>query len=275
MISPTTGIGAAPVVIAQANATPIAPMGSTAMAAPSSPAGLGSLSNATPGTVVMRDGVKIPVDGSQTLMAGDRVMVPDGGHANVLFPGSASNKAPLAGVFTGGTDATIGSTKLAGGLEQVNVDVASGDLQVTPPDSDADAAALAVTKKLSAGSGIGLGEFALGALGAVGLAAALGGGGGGDSGVVPMPIRMPTRMQMVMRTRMPMRTPMRTPTRIRMPTRTQTRMRTRMRMPTQTTCSIRVTVSPAICSAPWTTPLAREVLPTFGALPVPLARWHR
>ena len=94
---------------------------------------------------------------------------------------SATNKAPLAGVFTGGTDATIGSTKMPGGLEQVNVDVASGDLQVTPPDSDADAAALAVTKSTGAGSGIGLGEFALGALGAAAIGAALSGGGGDDS----------------------------------------------------------------------------------------------
>lgn len=170
----TADNGVAPVVIAQATATPIAPMGSAPVVAPSAPvatgpASIGSLSNATPGTVVMRDGVSIPVDGGHSLMAGDRVIVPDGGQANVLFPGSAGNKAPLAGVFTGGTDATVGSTKLPGGLEQVNVDVASGDLQVTPPDSDADAAALAVTKKLAAGSGIGLGEFALGALGAAAL----------------------------------------------------------------------------------------------------------
>jgi hypothetical protein len=179
--------GAAPVVIAQATVTPLGAPAAVGSAAPAAagPASIGTLSNATPGVAVMRDGVSIPVDGNQTLLAGDRVIVPQDGHANVLFPGSATNKAPLAGVFTGGTDATIGSTKLPGGLEQVNVDVASGDLQVTPPDSDADAAALAVTKKLAAGSGIGLGEFALGALGAAALGAALGGGGGGERQRVP------------------------------------------------------------------------------------------
>jgi len=124
--------GAAPVVIAQATVTPLGTPGMVSSAAPAAtaaPAGIGTLSNATPGVAVMRDGVRIPVDGNQTLMAGDRVIVPQDGHANVLFPGSATNKAPLAGVFTGGTDATIGSTKLPGGLEQVNVDVASGDLR--------------------------------------------------------------------------------------------------------------------------------------------------
>ena len=116
--------GVAPVVIAQATSTPLgAPTvsGGSAPAAAAVPSGVGTLSNATPGVAVMRDGVRIPVDGNQTLMAGDRVIVPEGGQANVLFPGSATNKAPLAGVFTGGTDATIGSTKLPGGLEQVNV----------------------------------------------------------------------------------------------------------------------------------------------------------
>ena len=119
---------AAPVVIAQATVTPLgspAVMSSAASTAPSGPTSVGTLSNATPGVAVMRDGVRIPVDGNQTLIPGDRVIVPQDGHANVLFPGSATNKAPLAGVFTGGTDATIGSTKLPGGLEQVNVDVAS------------------------------------------------------------------------------------------------------------------------------------------------------
>ena len=179
--------GVAPVVIAQATVTPLgapASLSSAAPAAAAGPSSIGTLSNATPGVAVMRDGVSIPVDGNQTLMAGDRVIVPQDGHANVLFPGSATNKAPLSGVFTGGTDATISTTKLASGLEQVNVDVASGDLEVTSPDSDAEAAALAVSKKTAAGSGIGLGEFALGALGAVALGAALSGGGGSDGGAV-------------------------------------------------------------------------------------------
>lgn len=122
--------GVAPVMVAQASGTPLgAPAAAVAPAAPAAaaPASIGTLSNATPGVAVMRDGVRIPVEGNQTLIAGDRVLVPEGGQANVMFPGSATNKAPLAGVFTGGTDATISSTKLPGGLEQVNVDVAEGD----------------------------------------------------------------------------------------------------------------------------------------------------
>src|SRR5690606_20238516 len=154
---PAAAESGAPVVLAQASVTPLGPAGASApMAAPAGPTSLGTLSNATPGTVVMRDGLRMPVDGNQTLIAGDRVIVPDGGQANVLFPGSATNKAPLAGVFAGGTDATITSTKLSSGLEQVNVDVAAGNLDVTSPDSDAEAAALAVSKKTAGGSGIGL-----------------------------------------------------------------------------------------------------------------------
>ena len=86
----------APVVIAQATVTPIAPMGSSPVppvAAPG-PSSIGSLSNATPGTALIRDGVRIPVDGSHALLTGDRVLVPEGGQAEVLFPGSPSNKAP-------------------------------------------------------------------------------------------------------------------------------------------------------------------------------------
>ena len=96
---PTEGFaanGAAPVVIAQATVTPIANPGAVSSVAPAAaagPASIGTLSNATPGVAVMRDGVSIPVDGNQTLVAGDRVIVPADGHANVLFPGSATNKA--------------------------------------------------------------------------------------------------------------------------------------------------------------------------------------
>lgn len=88
----TEGLAAtgAPVVLAQATVTPLGTPGisagaSAAPAAVASPS-VGTLSNATPGVAVMREGVRIPVDGNQTLMAGDRVIVPDGGQANVLFP---------------------------------------------------------------------------------------------------------------------------------------------------------------------------------------------
>src|SRR5687767_9956392 len=71
--------GVAPVVIAQATSMPLgAPAAASSMApaASAAPAGIGTLSNATPGVAVMREGVRIPVDGNQTLMAGDRVIVP-------------------------------------------------------------------------------------------------------------------------------------------------------------------------------------------------------
>ena len=154
-LTPATGV--APVVIAQASpgmASGAATAATSTGAAPAPVTGLGTLSNATPGTAIVRDGVRIPVDGTQSLMAGDRVMVPDGGQAAVSFPGNGANKAPLSGTFTGGTDAVIATTKLPGGLEQVDVDMNSGDLVVAANDADADAAALAVKKKVAAGGGI-------------------------------------------------------------------------------------------------------------------------
>ena len=64
----------------------------SATAAAAAPGGVGTLSNATPASRSCGR-ARIPVDGNQTLMAGDRVIVPEGGHANALFPGSAPRTA--------------------------------------------------------------------------------------------------------------------------------------------------------------------------------------
>lgn len=142
---------------------------------------VGTLSDATPGTTVVRDGVRLAVEGPGLLRVGDRVMVPQNGSANVVFPGAeGSGKAPMAGVFTGGTEAVIGAKQLAPGIQQVDVELVSGDLvfAVVPPENDAT---VAVRRK---GAGpVGDDGLLLGGslLGLLALGALAGGGGGGDS----------------------------------------------------------------------------------------------
>ncbi len=144
--------------------------GAMPMASSAAPA-LGTLSNATPGVEIVRDGQRIAAQGNVPLQAGDRVLVPDGGQAAVAFAGSSANQAPLSGVLTGGSDAVISSATLPGGMQQVTVDLAAGDLAVAAT-GPADAASLLVKKPIPAVAGAGVGAFALGALG-VGAAAAL------------------------------------------------------------------------------------------------------
>ena len=132
-----SGTQASPVLVAQlgssSTATPVAPV-----AAGGVQSGVGTISGATDGVQIIRGGQQIGVTGEQALLAGDRVIVPEGGSANVSFPGSGANEAPLAGTFTGGTDATIGTTPQPGGGQQVTVDLAAGDLVVTPDDAASD-----------------------------------------------------------------------------------------------------------------------------------------
>lgn len=153
----------------------------TAAAAPAL-SGLGVITGATNGVEIVRGGSRIPVDSTQQLLAGDRVVVPKDGSANVTFPGPGANKTPLNGVFSGGTDAVIGVKTLAPGVEQVTVDVVSGDLFIAAPDA-ADAASVAVKKKGAAGAaGDGLGLAALGLLGLAGLAGLLSNSDDGNDG---------------------------------------------------------------------------------------------
>ncbi|MES3009339.1 MAG: hypothetical protein V4738_01035 [Pseudomonadota bacterium] len=166
-------------VLAQANTSAAANVpvyNAPAAVAPSAPVGLGSLSGATPGTQIIRGDVRVPVNGDTALMVGDRVVVPQGGSANVTFPGPAG-KTPLNGVLSGGSDATIGVKQLASGAEQVQVDMAAGDLFVAMPEEAGDAS-VAVRKKGAAGGSM-LDNFALGALGLAGLAGLAGGGSDG------------------------------------------------------------------------------------------------
>lgn len=175
-------IGSESPILAQASPVPAANVPvftAPAAVAPAAPVGLGSLSGATPGTEIIRGDVRVPVTGDTALMVGDRVIVPPGGSANVTFPGPAG-KVPLNGVLTGGSDATIGVKQLASGAEQVQVDMAAGDLFVAMPEEAGDAS-VAVRKKGTAGGSM-LDNFALGALGLAGLAGLA--GGGSDSNTV-------------------------------------------------------------------------------------------
>lgn len=173
-------IGSESPILAQASpaaSANVAVFNAPAAVAPAAPVGLGTLSGATAGTEIVRGDVRVPVTGETALMVGDRVIVPPGGSANVTFPGPAG-KTPLNGVLAGGSDATIGVKQLASGAEQVQVDLAAGDLFVAMPEEAGDAS-VAVRKKGTAG-GSTMDNFALGALGLAGLAG-LAGGGGSDT----------------------------------------------------------------------------------------------
>lgn len=149
------------------------PAAAGAQAVPTS----GVLSGASKGVEIVRDGARIPVDAATALQVGDRVVVPDGGTANVAFPASAANPNPLIGVFSGGSDAVIGVKSLAPGVDQVVVDLAAGDFVVAPPDMTQIESSLMVRKK-GLVADVGGWLLPLGLLGLAGAAAALGGGGG-------------------------------------------------------------------------------------------------
>lgn len=100
---------------------------------------VGTLSEATPGTTVLRDGVRLAVEGPGLLRVGDRIVVPQNGSANVVFPGpDTAGKLPVAGVLTGGTEAVIGVNVLSPGVEQVDVELVTGDVvfAVPPPEDN-------------------------------------------------------------------------------------------------------------------------------------------
>ncbi len=187
----STVIGVDAPIVAQNTAAPLAVAAAAPEAAIAAPASLGTLSGASPGTQIIRGEARLPVDGSANLLAGDRVLVPQGGSANVTFPGPTPNKAPLTGVLSGGSDATIGMKQVVPGVEQVVVDLAAGDMFMASPDDLADAASVAVRKKAAAGAGSILDGFGLAALGIGGLAALAssrgGDSGGGTSTMMPPP----------------------------------------------------------------------------------------
>lgn len=147
---------------------PSATIGATGLVA------LGTVTNATAGVAVVRGGQRMLVDGSHALQAGDHVTVPEGGHATVNFPESATNKSALSGRLTGGSDAIVVSTKLPGGMEDVDVDLMSGDLLMESPYAVAEEAVPPVKETVAAAAEeVGLNPFALGALGVLAVGAAL------------------------------------------------------------------------------------------------------
>lgn len=100
---------------------------------------IGALTTATTGTMVVREGVRIPVEGPGVLRVGDRLVVPPNGSANVVFPApDTTNKPPVPGVFTGGSEAVLGATQLSPGVQQVDVELLSGDLLFANPLPEGD-----------------------------------------------------------------------------------------------------------------------------------------
>lgn len=175
-LAPAQSPVGAPVLLAQAT-TETAAAAAGAGGAAAAPA-LAVLTGASAGVEIVRGGSRIPVTSEQVLQVGDKVLVPKDGSANVVFPSPGGNKAPLTGVFSGGTEAVIGVRPLAAGVDQVQVDMVSGELFMGATDAQ-DIASVAVKKAGSAGlAGAGLGV--LGLLGLAGLARD--NGDDGDSG---------------------------------------------------------------------------------------------
>lgn len=160
--SDTTLLAQAAAPEAAAAATPAAATAPAVAAAP----GLGTITGATAGVTVVRAGNQIPVDSAMNLLEGDKVIVPKDGSANVSFPGSKPGQIPINGVFSGGSEAVIGVSNPASGIQQVTVDMVQGDLFVVPQEV-LERDSVAVRKKSSGG---GAGLAALGLLGLAGLA---------------------------------------------------------------------------------------------------------
>lgn len=156
-------------LLAQATTPEAAAVATPAAATPAAAAapGLGTITGATAGVTVLRAGNQIPVDSAMNLLEGDKVVVPKDGSANVSFPGSKAGQIPINGVFSGGSEAVIGLSNPASGIQQVTVDMVQGDLFVVPQEV-LERDSVAVRKKSSGGGGLGL--AALGLLGLAGLA---------------------------------------------------------------------------------------------------------
>ena len=153
-------------LLAQATAPEATVAAPAAAPAAAAAPGLGTITGATAGVKVVRGGNEIPVDSALNLLEGDKVVVPKDGSANVTFPGGKPGQIPINGVFSGGSEAVIGLSNPASGIQQVTVDMVQGDLFVVPQEV-LERDSVAVRKKSSGG---GAGLAALGLLGLAGLA---------------------------------------------------------------------------------------------------------
>lgn len=188
----TSVTAAEPVVLAQASGSSAV---SDAVAAQAQANQFGVLSGATAGTKVVRGGSNISVPPDVFNMApGDKVVVPDGGTANITFPGD-DKIGPVSGVLTGGTTATFNKIPTSGG-EQVTVDVSSGDLLMSAPTTGDPNNSVFVKKAVTTPGTTGIDSTALLAgLAGLALLAAAAGGGGSDSpapAATPAPTAPPT-----------------------------------------------------------------------------------
>jgi len=128
----------------------------TLSTAPRDAAGLGVITTASPGVEVVRGNERIAVQGKQALLAGDRVVVPPEGSADVVFPGRQPNEMPLSGKLTGGSEAVVGLKATAPGEpEQLLVDLVAGDLVMDGADAATKATSLAVKKAAVGGVAAG------------------------------------------------------------------------------------------------------------------------
>ncbi len=133
---------------------------------PTGPAGLGVITEASPGTQIVRDGANVPVTSKQALVPGDRVIVPKDGFANVVLPGRQPGEVPITGTFTGGSEALVNLKPGANGLaDQLQVELVTGDLVVAGAEETAKVTTLAVKKPGTTSEGAGwLLPLALGGL---------------------------------------------------------------------------------------------------------------
>lgn len=173
----TPAVAASTAASAQVAAVPAA-----SVAAPNA---IGTISAPGPGAEIIRGGQRIPVIADEAVLAGDRIVVPQGMDANMKFVTAVPGEAPVTAVVKGGTDAVLNLKPPVNGLQEVAVDLASGDILVNATDVASDASKIIVKK---AAAGLGLADLGLAAL-AAGALMALGNNGGDDS---PAPTPVPT-----------------------------------------------------------------------------------
>lgn len=183
----TSVTAAEPVVLAQASGSSAV---SDAVAAQAQANQFGVLSGATAGTKVVRGGSSIAVPPDVFNMSpGDKVVVPEGGTANITFPGD-EKIGPVSGVLTGGTTATFNKIPTSGG-EQVTVDVTSGDLLMSAPTTGDPNNSVFVKKAITTPGTSGIDSTALLA-GLAGLALLAAAAGGGSDSPAPAATVAPT-----------------------------------------------------------------------------------
>lgn len=171
-----------------AEAAPKAAAAATTQATANAAPVIGTISAPKAGVEIVRGSQRIPVIADEAVVIGDRIVVPDSTQASMVFAAPAAGEDQVTATLKPGTDASFGWKQAESGLQEVTVDVASGDLVVNASDVAAEASKIVVKKPAVAG--IAWGDLALGALAAaalVGLATR----DDGDNTPVPPPVTLP------------------------------------------------------------------------------------